>query len=167
MPVKLLEEIVQEKKTSVIISDSVLKREVSKDIEKKERIEVKAFPGATTNCLKHHVQPSISEKHDRFVIHCGTNNLNSEDTSKKIANDIIQGWKVVKMEKSNVVISGIWPRRDRFNQLLAGKCGENNFDCIPHHNIDTRLHLNRDGLHINRKGTYQISCNFKDYFNNG
>ena len=31
------------------------------------------------------------------------------------------------MEKSNVVISGICPRRDRFNQLLAGKCGENNF----------------------------------------
>ena len=60
------------------------------------------------------------------------------------------------MEKSNVVISGICPRRDRFNQLLAGKCGENNFDCIPHNNIDTRLHLNRDGLHINRKGTFKL-----------
>ena len=84
----------QEKKTSVIISDSMLKRALRKTLKKKERIEVKAFPGATTNCLKHHVQPSISEKHDRFVIHCGTNNLNSEDTSKKIANDIIQGWRV-------------------------------------------------------------------------
>ena len=41
------------------------------------------------------------------------------------------------------------PRRDRFiqkanevNQSLAGKCGENGFNHIPH-NINTRLHLNR------------------------
>ena len=86
--------IVQEKKNIRHYFWFNVKTCTKKDIEKKERIEVKAFPGATTNCLKHHVQPSISEKHDRFVIHCGTNNLNSEDTSKKIANDIIQGWRV-------------------------------------------------------------------------
>ena len=45
---------------------------LSREIEKKQRIEVKAFPGATTNCLKHHIQPSILKKSDRFVIHCGT-----------------------------------------------------------------------------------------------
>ena len=34
--------------------------------------------------------------------------------------------------------------------------------------INTRLYLNRDGLHLNRKDIYQISCNFnKDYFNDG
>ena len=62
------------------------------------------------------------------------NSLNSEDTPEKIANDVIHLGKVVKTEKSNVVISGICPRRDRFNQkatevnqLLTGKCGENGF----------------------------------------
>ena len=81
--------------------------------------------------------------------------------------------KLLKRKKNDVV-SGICPRRDCFNQnandvnqLLAGKCGENGSDYIPHNNINTRLHLNRDGLHLNRKGIYQISCNFKDYFNNG
>ena len=81
--------------------------------------------------------------------------------------------KLLKRKKNDVV-SGICPRRDCFNQnandvnqLLAGKCGENGSDYIPHNNINTRLHLNRDGLHLNRTGIYQISCNFKDYFNNG
>ena len=80
--------------------------------------------------------------------------------------------KLLKRKKNDVV-SGICPRRDCFNQnandvnqLLAGKCGENGSDYIPHNNINTRLHLNRDGLHLNRKGIYQISCSSKDYFNN-
>ena len=82
--------------------------------------------------------------------------------------------KLLKREKNNVVISGICPRRDRFNQkaievnqLLTGKCGKNGFDFIPRSNINARLHFNRDDLHLNRKGIYQIGCNFKDYFNNG
>ena len=141
---------------------------------KKERIEVKSFLGATTDCLKHHIQPSIPKKPDRFVIHCSTNNLNSDDTPKKIVNDIIQLGEVIKTEKKNdAVVSGICPRKDRFNQkasdvnqLLAGKCGEYGSDYIPH-NINTSLHLNRHGLHLNRKGIYEIICNFKDYFNNG
>ena len=105
-----------QRKTTVIISDSMLKRvsgaNLSRDIEKEERTEVKAFPRATTNCLKHHIQPSIPKKPDRFVIHCSTNNLNSEDTPEKIANDIIQLGKVVKMEKNNVATCGVCPRRD-------------------------------------------------------
>ena len=142
-------------------------------MKKKEQIAVKASPEATTICLKHNIQPSILKEPERFVIRCGTNNSHSEDTPKKIAN-IIQLGKVVKTEKNNVVISGICPCRDRFNQkanevnqLLAGKCGENSFDYIPHNNINTSLHLNRDGLNLNRKGIYQISCDFKDYFDNG
>ena len=62
------------------------------------------------------------------------------------------------MEKTDVVISGIFLRRERFiqkenevNQLLAGKLGRNGFDYIPHNNINTRLHLNRNGIHLNRK----------------
>ena len=142
--------------------------------KKKERIEVKAFPAATTNCLTHYIQPSIPNTPDRFEIHCGTNNLNSEDSPEKITNDITQLGKVVKTGKNDVVISGICLREDHFNQkankvnqLLAGKCGENGSDYIHRNNINTRLHLNRDGLYLNRKGIYQISYNFKDYFKNG
>ena len=45
------------------------------------------------------------------MIHCGTNNLNSDDTSAKIPNDIIQLAKVVKTEKNDVVVFGICSRR--------------------------------------------------------
>ena len=51
------------------------------------------------------------------MIHCGTNNLNSDDTPEKIANDIIQLGTLVKMEKKNdVLVSGICPCRGHFNQ---------------------------------------------------
>ena len=53
---------------------------LSRDTEKKEKIEVKVFPGVTTNFSKHYIQPRIPKKTDRFVIHYGTNNLNSKDT---------------------------------------------------------------------------------------
>ena len=40
----------------------VSEAKLSTNIEKKERIEVKAFPGATTNYLKHHIKPRIPKK---------------------------------------------------------------------------------------------------------
>ena len=65
---------------------------------KKERIE--AFLGATLNCLKHHIKPSITKTPDRFVIHRGTNSLDSESTPEKIVNDITDLRNAVKMKKN-------------------------------------------------------------------
>ena len=75
--------------------------------------------------------------------------------------------KLLKRKKNDVV-SGICPRRDCFNQnandvnqLLAGKCGENGSDYIPHNNINTRLHLNRDGLHLIGKVYIKLAATSK------
>ena len=113
------------------------------------------------NCLKHHIKPSIPKTHDRFLIHCGTNNLNSEGALEKIVNDIIELGNAVKTKKGKSVISRICPCRYHFNkkayevnQLLAGKYGENGFNYIPHDNISTGLYFSRDGFHLKRKGIY-------------
>ena len=66
---------------------------------KKEPIE--AFPGGTLNYLKHHIKPSITKTPDRFVIHCGTNNLDSESTPVEIVNDITDLGNAFKMKKKN------------------------------------------------------------------
>ena len=66
---------------------------------KKEPIE--AFPGGTLNYLKHHIKPSITKTPDRFVIHCGTNNSDSESTPVEIVNDITDLGNAVKMKKKN------------------------------------------------------------------
>ena len=68
------------------------------------------------NCLKHHIKPSIPKTPDRFLIHCGTNNLNSEGTLEKIVNDIIELGNAVKMKKGKSVISRICPCRYHFNK---------------------------------------------------
>ena len=62
---------------------------------------------------------------------------------------------LLKRKKNESVIYGICPGRDLFNQksyevnqLLVGKYGENGFNYIAYNNITTRLHYNRDGLHL-------------------
>lgn len=78
------------------------------------------------------------------------------------------------MEENDVISSWICLHINRFrqktnevNQLLAEKCGKNDFNYMLHNNVDTRLHFNRDDIHVNRKGVNQISCNVKGYLNNG
>ena len=83
------------------------------------------------------------------MIHCGTNNLDSESTPVEIVNDITDLGNAVKMKKKTkknkrICYSQICPRKDHFNQkayevnqLLAGKYGENSFNYIPHNNIST------------------------------
>ena len=71
---------------------------LSRDIEKRTD---RGFPGGTLNYLKHHIKPSITKTPDRFVIHCGINNLDSESTPVEIVNDITDLGNAVKMKKKN------------------------------------------------------------------
>ena len=70
-------------------------------------------------------------------------------------NDITELGNAVKTNKNESVIYEICPGRDLFNQksyevnqLLVGKHGEKGFNYIACNNISTRLHYNRDGLHL-------------------
>ena len=47
-----------------------------------ENIFVKSFPGAKTSCMHDYVKPSLKLKSDLFILHCGTNDLKSENLRK-------------------------------------------------------------------------------------
>ena len=61
-----------------------------KKIHKSEcKIYVKSFPGAKTSCMKDYVKPSLRSTPNHFILHVGTNDLNSNQTSEVIAKEIV------------------------------------------------------------------------------
>lgn len=43
-----------------------------------QMIVVKSFPGATADCMKDYIKPTIKKKPNAIVIHTGTNDLKHE-----------------------------------------------------------------------------------------
>ena len=67
------------------------------------------------------------------------------------------------------MISGIVPRRDKFNdkgievnKVLCSLCSTYNFHFIDNKNVKIESHLNMGGLHLNNSGTYVLGGNLVD-----
>ena len=48
----------------------------------------------------------------------------------------------MRVDGTEVVISGLVPQRKRVNMILADLCSENDYAFIEHKNIDALKHLN-------------------------
>ena len=131
-----------------------------------EKVFVKHFSGATVNDLKSYVIPTKSFDNDRIILHCGTNDIRSIKNPNDIADEIINLALDLKTEKNDLMISGIVPRRDKFNgkgvevsKYLISQCNVNNIHYIDNKDINTTSDLNMSGLHLNKKGTYVLGGN--------
>ena len=103
-------------KKVTILGDSIIKHlnscELSKKVSPDCRVYVKHFSGATTDCMKDCVKPSLRNPPDHFIFHVWTNYLISKQTSEEIAASIISLASSVKGESYNVSISSIILRTD-------------------------------------------------------
>ena len=65
-----------------IIGDSIIKDirgyKMNEACENQEKIFVKSFSGATTDCMNSHACPTIKRNPKRIILHCGTNDLRSQ-----------------------------------------------------------------------------------------
>ena len=158
-----------EKKVVSILGDSIMKEingyQLSTD---DQRVIVKSFPGATTNCMEHYVKPTLAHKPNIIVIHCGTNDLKKDVEPLSIATNIIRLIENANYQcpETQFLISSLIPRNDRYNQKaidvnndLLRMCNERNIGFIDHSNLDRRAHLNRSRIHPNRRGTKIIENN--------
>ena len=161
----------KKKRSVVILGDSMLKDiepiKVKKGVGVNEKVFVKHFTGATTNHMKSYVVPSKEFNNDLVILHCGTNDLRSNKSPLEIATEISILALDLKNENNNVMISGLVPRRDKFNdkgievnKYLPSLCAENDFNFIDNSNINIETHLNTSGLHLNFRGTYILGGNF-------
>ena len=104
---------------------------------------------------------------DRDILHCGTNDLCSDKSPEKIADDIIKLAMAIKNQNNTIIISHLVPRGDEYkgkaaqiNTHLLLNCSNRNLPSISHDNIDPTRHLNKGKLHTNIAGTKIMTSNF-------
>ena len=71
-----------------------------------------SFPGAKVQCMDDYKKLSIRDEPDHFIVHVGTNDLNSEVSSKSIVESIADPAMSVKTEPHDISVSNIVLRTD-------------------------------------------------------
>ena len=119
-----------------------------------------------------YVEPSKEFKNDLVILHCGTNDLQTEKQPIEIAKEIIELASEMKSIDNGVMVSGIVPRRDKLNdkgkevnKLLKSLCILEKMFFIDNANINPEYHLNNSGLHLNMHGTFTLGSNLVDAIN--
>ena len=117
--------------------------------------------------MKDYLNPSLREYPDHFVLHVGTNNVDSARSPDLIAKSIIDVVSSLKSHKHDVNISNIITRNDRLmakanevNKCLNGLCFERNFLLINHSKTVKPQHLNGSKLYLNRRSTSILQNTF-------
>ena len=119
-----------------------------------------------------YMQPSIRVKPKYFILHFGTNDLNSNRPPDEISNTIIDLASELKSKKPGVSISSITMRTDKpelnkkgreVNHHLKEICNRKNFYLIDHSKKIRASHLNSSGLHLNRKGASILSSSLTQH----
>ena len=153
-----------------IIGDSIIKDirgyKVSKACENQEKIFVKSFSGATTDCMNSHACPTIKRNPKRIILHCGTNDLRSQASAENIAEEIIELARAMKTAGNTVFVSSLVVCGDHWNakvckvnRFLSWRSQEEDLKFIDNSNI-TSDHLNRSLLNLNPEGKRLLANNF-------
>ena len=128
---------------------------------------MRSFPGANIDAMNSYVCPTMKKSPSRIILHCGTNDLNTNQSPWTIAEDIIELAKAMENKDTEVLVSSIVQRRDKFNgkalevnKALERECERMRLGFIDNSNIDPESHLNGSGLHLNMEGTIILANNF-------
>ena len=89
--------------------------EISKCLLFDFKVYVKQFSGARTKCMKDYMKPSLRENPDHFILHVGTNDLNTERSPELIAKSIVDLATTLKGNSRDVSVSNIIVRTDNSN----------------------------------------------------
>ena len=117
--------------------------------------------------MVYHVKGCLEDiSPNAVILHHGTNDLKSGNTSEKIATDIVNLALTTQSQKTKVFISGLTIRNDNFdkrrkevNQLLERKCLVAKLGFIDNQNINLKM-SNQSGLHLNEYGTRMLVNSF-------
>ena len=113
----------------------------------KQKVVVKFFRGAETSHMYLHAKPTTEKNPENIIIHCGTNDISKDADPEKIAADIINLSKSVSEESgSNVIISGLVPRKEylnakvrNVNNMLRDYCRNRMLTFLKHDNINAKI----------------------------
>ena len=152
-------------KLIIILGDVMVKHingwEISKRLQSDCKVYVKQFSGARTKCMKDYMKHSLRENSDHFIIHVGTNDLNTERSPELIAKSIVDLATTLKgnsrdVSASNIIVRGnnsnLNEKGCEVNAHLTEMCKERKLNLINHSKKIKPNYLNRGKLHLNQKG---------------
>ena len=106
--------------------------------------------------MEHYSKPPMAFNPDLVILHTGTNSLRGESTPKEVAEEVINFATNLKSDDNEIIVSEIISRNDQLkekaetvNDYLRMKTMELGIGYISHNNINTDIHLNPKGLHLN------------------
>lgn len=157
----------------VVIGDSIIKH------VKIEEAKVKVFKGIRAEQIAKIIESNtagIVGSPKVIVLNVGTNNLKGANTPDEVMGEIYSTVRCIKKRytKSKVFVNGVCRRRDvcstfidSVNESVRWAC--NALKCIF---VDINKHVNedcigRDGLHLNRKGSYTLGNLIRNVVNLG
>ena len=156
------------------IGDSMVKHITGPGISKNDQVQVKTYPGATTDDIIDYIKLTIRQKPDIVVTHSGTNDSTKDVNTMSRVRKVVAAVKEIDTDgKIKLGFSGIAARGDinkeedivTTNNRLEKYCKRNEFFFINKSNIDVSC-LNKRKLHLNRKGTYYLANNFRKHIFN-
>ena len=127
--------------------------------------KINSFPGATTSDMFDFLKPLLEKDPDHVILNIGTSDLQDTGlTPRDIANDIVRLAKYVTGQRIKCSISGVifrdddpWMKGQELNKILRDSLPER-IAFIANSNIELG-HLNRNGLHLNRRGNGSSAYN--------
>ena len=163
-----------------ILSDSMMQRIRKREFYQHSRAwsQIKAFPGATSRYLHHHMLPFILEQCPSvLVVHGGTNDLRTRDkTAEQIADDLLNiGHTAQSLGVETVMFSSLVIRRDgvpmdrkrkAVNRILRERCALlDNFIFVSNDNICYEDIDETDRIHLLECGSVKLANNILNSLN--
>ena len=162
----------RDKPLVIVAGDSMLRDINGWMMSRSNKVKVHSFSGANTSDMTHFLQPLMKKKPDHVLIHIGTNDLCDTLLSPDdIARNVVNLVKSVTSEGIKCSVSSLIQRNDELwekgqkvnvalKRILPDQCS-----FIDNSNINTS-HLNRSGLHLNKRGSAALALNFINFIRN-
>ena len=100
----------------MIVGDSIVKKVKSWELSPKvDLFVVNSFLGAKTDDMESYIGPTLKNKLERIIIHCGTNDLKNS-TPQSIAKNILSLAKSSQQENNTILVPAIVPRKDHLDK---------------------------------------------------
>ena len=158
------------KPTTVVLGDSIVKSikgfKMKEAINHQGNVHVYTFPGANVDDMNSHVIPTLKRNPETIILHCGTNDLEGNDSAQTVAENIAELAQALNTNVNKAHVSVVVPRGDRLNEKakevnekLQRICQRRKIHFIHNRNIDPHLHLNGRILHLNYQGTRCLTNN--------
>ena len=93
---------------------------LTRKLKHKCLVKVRPFSSAKVRCMHDHVKPTVRDfNSDHIILHCGTNDLNSEQTATQIAGSITEHVLSLKSKDNKISISLTVSRNDDLNSKVS------------------------------------------------